>query len=621
MLTLVSPDGMGVLTAPPVEYCDAEVMRRIRRRSLARLRSEVEPVLPQTLGVFTPRWQHVAPVGARPDLRGADGVLTVVDQLAGALVPASALESLVLPARVRDYSPTLLDELTSSGEVVWVGGGALPGVDGLLTLLPADAVAELAPVPPATTLTELHHHLLDALAGGGGRFFRDLLPPDELGPDGHAASARPAEVLEALWDLVWAGRVTNDTLAPVRARLGGGRPTHAAPRTPARARSLRPGAGLRRAALSRAALAGARPATAVNLPAAAGRWSLVRAEPRAGRAEDVEARTARVTALTVALLERHGVLVRGAAGLEDLPGGFGAAYQVLRRLEEAGQVRRGYLVEGLGAAQFALPEVVDRLRGDAAELTARRERAAAGDAAPRVALLAATDPANPYGAALGWPPTTAGEGHRPGRKAGAAVVLVDGALVLYVEKGGRTLLSFTGDPVALDAAAAALGPGGRHGRARRAHAATRRRRRRPRRRPARCARRWTSPGSAPPRAACGCAPAPDTAERGRPPALTSRLGRRGPAASRRPDAVGDDDRHAGVEVEQPRVEDHVVLVDLARVPAVEVDGHVGADLVLALLPLARPLDVDAGVAGRRAPPAARAARRAARAGRRGGRGG
>nr|WP_226909259.1 ATP-dependent helicase [Georgenia ruanii] len=456
VLTLVASDGMGVLTAPPVEYCDAEVMRRIRRRSLARLRSEVEPVTPQTLGVFTPRWQHVAPVGARPDLRGADGVLTVVDQLAGALVPASALESLVLPARVRDYSPTLLDELTSSGEVVWVGGGALPGVDGLLTLLPADAVAELAPVPAPPTLTELHHHLLDALAGGGGRFFRDLLPPDELGPDGRAASARPAEVLEALWDLVWAGRVTNDTLAPVRARLGGGRPTHAAPRTPARARSLRPGAGLRRAALSRAALAGARPASAVNLPSAAGRWSLVRPEP-APAEEDVEARTARVTALTVALLERHGVLVRGAAGLEDLPGGFGAAYQVLRRLEEAGQVRRGYLVEGLGAAQFALPEVVDRLRGDAAELTVRRERAAAGDAAPRVALLAATDPANPYGATLGWPPTTAGEGHRPGRKAGAAVVVVDGALVLYVEKGGRTLLSFTDDTVALDAAAAALG--------------------------------------------------------------------------------------------------------------------------------------------------------------------
>nr|WP_230978492.1 DEAD/DEAH box helicase [Georgenia yuyongxinii] len=440
-----------------VEYCDAEVMRRIRRRSLARLRSEVEPVVPQTLGVFTPRWQHVAPVGAAPDLRGVDGVLTVVDQLAGALVPASALESLVLPARVRGYSPAMLDELTSSGEVVWVGAGALPGVDGLVALLPADAVTDLAPTPARPQLRELHTHLLETLAGGGGRFFRDLQPPDALGPEGRAVSPRPQEVLEALWELVWAGLVTNDTLAPMRARLGGGRPTHAAARVPAPARSLRPGAGLRRAALSRAALAGARAATAVALPAAAGRWSLVRpAAPDAGPGDDAEARTAKVTALTVALLERHGVLVRGAAGLEELPGGFGAAYQVLRRLEESGQVRRGYLVEGLGAAQFALPEVVDRLRGDAADLTARRERAAAGTAQPRVVLLAATDPANPYGAALGWPPTTAGEGHRPGRKAGAAVVLADGILALYVERGGRTLLSFTSDPMLLGPAAGAL---------------------------------------------------------------------------------------------------------------------------------------------------------------------
>ncbi|WP_419471100.1 Lhr family helicase, partial [Georgenia yuyongxinii] len=199
------------------------------------------------------------------------------------------------------------------------------------------------------------------------------------------------------------------------------------------------------------------PATAAALPAAAGRWSLVRpAAPDAGPGDDGEARTAKVTAQTVALLERHGVLVRGAAGLEELPGGFGAAYQVLRRLEESGQVRRGYLVEGLGAAQFALPEVVDRLRGDAADLTARRERAAAGTAQPRVVLLAATDPANPYGAALGWPPTTAGEGHRPGRKAGAAVVLADGTLTLYVERGGRTLLSFTSDPMLLGPAAGGL---------------------------------------------------------------------------------------------------------------------------------------------------------------------
>jgi ATP-dependent helicase Lhr and Lhr-like helicase len=160
--------------------------------------------------------------------------------------------------------------------------------------------------------------------------------------------------------------------------------------------------------------------------------------------------------LTAALLERHGVLVRGAAGLEDLPGGFGAAYQVLRRLEESGQVRRGYLVEGLGAAQFALPEVVDRLRADAAGIASRRATEEGPASSPRVHLLAATDPANPYGAALAWPATTAGEGHRPGRKAGSVVVLVDGDLVLYVERGGRTLLSFSEDPETLARAASAL---------------------------------------------------------------------------------------------------------------------------------------------------------------------
>ncbi|GAA4286766.1 ATP-dependent helicase [Georgenia daeguensis] len=466
-----------------VEYCDAEVMRRIRRRSLSHLRSEVEPVPPRTLGVFTPRWQHVAPVGSRPELRGADGVLTVVDQLAGALVPASALESLVLPARVRDYRPGLLDELTAAGEVVWAGGGALPGVDGLVTLLPADAVTDLAPPVGDHAPGPVHTHLLEALAGGGGRFFRELLPPDEVDDAGRPTRrVPPPEVLEALWELVWAGLVTNDTLAPVRARLGGGRPAHASRAPSARPRSLRTGAGLRRGALSRAGLAGAvRSATNVNLPAAAGRWSLLPRDGQVPSADQVEERTTRTAVLTAALLERHGVLVRGAAGLEDLPGGFGAAYQVLRRLEESGQVRRGYLVEGLGAAQFALPEVVDRLRADAADLASRRSAARDappspygqdspygqtspyGQAAPhgqastaRVHLMAATDPANPYGAALAWPPTTAGEGHRPGRKAGAVVVLVEGDLVLYVERGGRTLLSFSDDAAVLGPAASAL---------------------------------------------------------------------------------------------------------------------------------------------------------------------
>ncbi|GAA4423625.1 ATP-dependent helicase [Georgenia halophila] len=435
-------------SADTVEYCDAEVMRRIRRRSLSRLRSEVEPVPPHTLGVFAPRWQNVATAGSAPELRGTDGLLTVIDQLAGALVPASALESLVLPVRVRDYHPGMLDELTAAGEVVWVGGGSLPGVDGLVALLPADAVPDLAPPAGAPPESPLHAHLLDALASGGGRFFRDLVPPDSADADGRPVRTANEDVLESLWDLVWAGLVTNDTLAPVRSRLAGGKPAHASRAPSARPRAVR--SGLRRGALSRAGLAAAsRGSSSVSLPAAAGRWSLL---PRTGAepGDDTSGRTARVAAATASLLERHGVLVRGAAGLDDV--GFGAAYQVLRRLEDSGQVRRGYLVEGLGAAQFALPEVVDRLRADAADLAARRE----GSGTRRVHLLAATDPANPYGAALAWPPGPEGEGHRPGRKAGSVVVLVDGALVLYVERGGRTMLSFDDDRAALAAATSAL---------------------------------------------------------------------------------------------------------------------------------------------------------------------
>ncbi len=396
------------------QLCDAEVLRRIRRRSLAVLRAEVEAVPATALGVFLPRWQQVGTAGS-----GTAALSSVIDQLAGARVPASALEALVLPARVDGYRPVQLDELTTAGEVVWCGAGALPGVDGFLVLVPADS-PELLPPPQELPEGPLPQAVLAALAGGG-LFFRDLV--SECGAEGTGS-----EVLEALWELVWAGYVTNDSLAPVRARLSGGRPAHHSTRRPPRAQ----GALSRRRSLM--AAAGSRPG-GPQLPAAAGRWSLV---PRTG--DTATATLARVAAL----LERHGVLTRGAAGLEDLPGGFGTAYPVLTRLEDAGKVRRGYLVEGLGAAQFALPECVDLLR-DAVRRT---------DHEPL--LLAATDPANPYGAALPWPEPAA-EGARPRRAAGAVVVLVGGELCLYVERGGRTLLSFGAAPEHLTAAAAELG--------------------------------------------------------------------------------------------------------------------------------------------------------------------
>ena len=199
------------------EWCDAEVLRRLRRRSLARLRQEVEPVEPAALARFLPAWQHVSAAGTgRGGLRGVDGVLAVLDQLAGCAVPASALEPLVLASRVRDYEPAFLDELTASGEVLWAGHGALPGSDGWVSLHLADRAHLTLPDPTPFEHAELHQAVLDALAPGGAWFFRQL--SDAVGSTDDTALAA------ALWDLVWAGRISNDTLTPLRALVRGGTP-------------------------------------------------------------------------------------------------------------------------------------------------------------------------------------------------------------------------------------------------------------------------------------------------------------------------------------------------------------------------------------------------------------
>ncbi|MBY3555413.1 ATP-dependent helicase [Modestobacter lapidis] len=423
------------------EWCDAEVLRSIRRRSLAKLRQEVEPVPVGTLARFTPSWQSV---GSR--LRGVDGVLAVVEQLAGALLPASALESLVLPSRVPGYSPAMLDELTSAGEVLWAGAGSLAGGDGWVTLVPADLAALLLPEPPGGAGDEsgVAAVLLEELAGGRALFFRSL--SDRVG------STDDQALTDVLWDLVWAGALTNDTLAPLRARLTGGGTHRRAPAAP-RARLDRSRYG--RTRVGRPAMP-----SRTGPPTVAGRWS---------RLPDLEPNgTKRTTARAESLLERHGVLTRGAVMAEQVPGGFSAVYPVLRAFEENGRARRGYFVEGLGAAQFGTPGSVDRLRSFASP-----DRVPGG-----AVVLAATDPANVYGAALPWPERVAGAaddagegttvdvgegpgrrratGHRAGRKAGALVVLVDGELVLYVERGGKTLLSWTEDEAALKEAATAL---------------------------------------------------------------------------------------------------------------------------------------------------------------------
>ncbi|MEU8174270.1 DEAD/DEAH box helicase [Microbispora hainanensis] len=587
------------------EWCDAGVLRLLRRRSLARLRKEVEPVPPETLAAFLPAWHGIVPQNGTPagsgqggsgqggsgqggsgqggtggwqaggtqrgfgggqagswqggagggqaggatgfaesgahsgpghgSARAMDALITAIERLQGAAVPASALESLVLPARVPGYSPALLDELTSSGEVVWVGQGSLPGGDGWVGLYFADTAPLLLPAPSEITMTPLHEQILEILSGGGALFFRELsnriataalgdAVPPLPGPD--AASARRARILgratgapqqgaigpggaagatpsttpgvsaasappdvtpgnaaagtapsaapgdtapgvtpgntapgvtpgntapgvrpgvsaagaapddttlaAALWDLVWAGRITGDTLAPLRSTLGTGRPAHRPPTT-RRRRAVLP--------------------TRSGPPTVSGRWWLLPA-PLADA-------TQRAHAQAEVLLERHGVLTRGGITAERLPGGFSSVYQVLRAFEESGRCRRGYFVEGLGGAQFALPGAVDRMRAMSSTRSSTQSSAwsptqssARPDPAEdlwsipapppprRAVVLAATDPASPYGAALPWPDRADDVTHKPGRKAGALVVLVEGTLILYVERGGKTLLSY-----------------------------------------------------------------------------------------------------------------------------------------------------------------------------------
>jgi ATP-dependent helicase Lhr and Lhr-like helicase len=400
------------------EWCDAEVLRLLRRRSLARLRHEVEPVDPSAMGRFLLAWQHVGPQRRGP--RGIDGLLQVVDQLAGYAAPASAWESLILPSRVADYEPALLDEVTASGEVTWVGHASLPGSDGWISLHVGEQAPLTLPLPEDAGLPDLQQAVLDALTPGGGWFFRQLQS---------ATGGKDRELAEALWDLVWAGRVTNDTFAPLRALVRSGAGSHRSRRAVQRA--------------TRPARAGVRPAP----PATSGRWAVVpTVDPDPTR---------RAHATAERMLERYGVVTRGSVMSERTAGGFAAVYKVLSAFEDSGRCRRGYFVESLGAAPFGSAGAVDRLR-TFTEVDGDQQK-------PETVTLAATDPANPFGAALPWPERETSGGHRPGRKAGALVVLVDGALTLYVERGGRTLLTWSDDASALGPAALSLCEAGRRG--------------------------------------------------------------------------------------------------------------------------------------------------------------
>ncbi len=390
------------------EFCDAEVLRRIRRRCLAALRQEVEPVPPEALARFLPQWQGVG--GRR---RGVDALADVVAQVQGAPVAASVLEADVLAGRMAGYKPAELDQLCTSGEVVWVGAGALGATDGRVRLVFRDQAALLVPAAEACE-GAVHDALRSRLRNGGASFWPDLVAAAQ-------AASLPYDtetVLAALWDLVWAGEVTNDSLAPLRARIAGHR-SGGPRRQPSRAGRTSTRAG--RSRRGRLRLGGL---SATGPPSAAGRWSLVEPllNPQPAPTESALARAHQ-------LLDRYGVVTRETALGEGAEGGFAGVYPVLKALEERGEARRGYFVAGLGAAQFALPGAVDRLRGT---------RTPEPETPPVV--LAATDPAQPYGAALAWPDSPG----RPARTAGAHVVLADGLPLVILERGGRSLTTFEG---------------------------------------------------------------------------------------------------------------------------------------------------------------------------------
>ncbi|MGD9695078.1 MAG: DEAD/DEAH box helicase [Thermoleophilia bacterium] len=390
------------------EWCDAEVLRRLRRASLAALRREIEPAEPRALARFLPAWQRVDAPGPA---RGLDALREALAPLQGLALPPAQWDLELLPRRVADHGPGRLDELVARGEVAWVGAGAGGVGGGRVALYFREDAALLGP-PPADPAPEgpVAEALRAALAGGAG-FWEDLLD---------AAGGDRDEVFSALWGLVWAGEVTNDLWSPLRAarRLPARRPAAARPGR----RRLR-GAGR-------------------NAPSAvAGRWSLA-----ARLFRDPPEAADRRRALAELLVDRHGVLTRGAVLGEGVPGGFSAVYPALSDLETLGACRRGYFVEGLGGAQFAAPGAVERLRD-------------LRDPPPgeplRAIVLGAADPAQPYGAAVPWPRREGGRA--PSRVYGAQVALVEGAPVVYLERGARSLVTLPGaDPQWLAPALRAL---------------------------------------------------------------------------------------------------------------------------------------------------------------------
>ena len=381
------------------EWCDAEVLRTIRRKSLARLRKEVEPVDQRVLARLFTRWQGVV-----QPRRGLDALLDVIENLQGAPLPASILETEILPARIRNYRSEDLDTLIAAGEVTWAGVDPIGERDGRIALYLADKITTLWPIRPSSAaspqLTEKENSILGYLRSHGASFFQQI--HDSLG------GGYPGETLDAIWTMVWRGLLTNDALQALRAYTA--RPTASAKHGK---RVHQQGTGFR--------------SRRTTPPTAQGRWSLnLRA------LDDTRPTTAWSHAMAQQLLTRYGVVFRETAHAEGLAGGFSAIYDVLKALEESGRVRRGYFAADLGATQFAMPAAVDLLRSLRTEREGER---------CEMLLLAATDPANPYGALLRWP--AGGDAASSlTRSVGARVVLCDGTLVAYLRRGNPNLQIF-----------------------------------------------------------------------------------------------------------------------------------------------------------------------------------
>jgi len=382
------------------EWIDAEVLRSIRRKSLAKLRKEIEPVEQRALARLFTRWQGVV-----QPRRGLDALLDVIENLQGAPLPASLLETEILPARMVDYKPADLDTLIAAGEVVWVGLEPLGERDGRVGLYLAEKLPLLWPMKAADSeflLTERERAIVDYLQRNGASFFQPL--------HDNAGGGYPGETLEALWSLVWRGLLTNDALHALRAYCE---------KPAGTGRNARPARRVHNQSSFRS--------RRTTPPTAQGRWSLnavafdVTRNSTAGQTEWSHA-------IAQQMLTRYGVVFRETAHAENLPGGFSAVYDVLKALEESGRVRRGYFAADLGATQFAMPAAVDLLRS--LRITQQEQR--------EVMMLAATDPANPYGALLRWPAAPE-EGSSLTRSVGARVVLVDGALAAYIRRGNPNL--------------------------------------------------------------------------------------------------------------------------------------------------------------------------------------